>query len=77
MEIYGRFPTQKVIRYNRQKRRKCHATGNQKKTGQKARKSAHRQGQLQYLRLVDSPTEGRVEKLSPHFTQGVKNGMQN
>lgn len=65
MKIHGGFLTQRVIKDNRQERRKCHATGNQKETGKEARESAHRQGQLQHLRLARPPTEGRVEKYSP------------
>ncbi len=74
MRIYVRFSTQKVIKNNRQKRRKRHETGNQKNR-QKAHKSAHRQGQLQHLRLV--VLQPRGGKTPPHFTQGVKHGMQN
>lgn len=47
---------------------KCYAAGNQKEAGKKARESAHRQGQLQYLRLARPPTEGRSYKTpSPRF----------
>jgi len=59
------FQLKKVIKTIGKERRKCHATGNQKETGKEARESAHRQGQLQHLRLARPPTEGRVEKYSP------------
>jgi len=79
MEINGGFSTQRVIKDNGQERRKCHATGNQKETGKEARESAHRQGQLQHLRLAHPPTEGRVENIIPSFISpyGGKHGMQN
>jgi hypothetical protein len=67
MEIHGGFLAQRVIKATDKERRKCHATGNQKETGKETRESAHRQGQLQHLRLARPPTEGRVKKLSPHF----------
>jgi len=67
MKIHDGFSTQRVIKDNRQKGRKCHATGNQKETGKEARESAHWQGQLQHLRLARPPPEGRVKKLSPLF----------
>jgi|GEM_PF-4227083 len=58
MKIHGGFSAQKVFEDNRQERRKCHAIGNQKgtekETRKKARESAHRQGQLLYMRLVFS-----------------------
>jgi len=59
------FLPKEQLKNNGQERRKCHATGNQKETGKEARESAHRQGQLQHLRLARPPTEGRVEKYSP------------
>jgi len=77
MEIHGRFSTQGVIKTIGKERRKCHATGNQKETGKEACESAYRQGQLQHLRLVHPPTEGRVEKTLPSFHLGGKHGMQN
>lgn len=66
---------QRVISGIGKKGGKVHATGNQKETGKEARESAHRQGQLQYLRLVRSPTEGRVKRTLPLIYSGGEYGM--